>query len=94
MAELITLSVPITTPSITDYRVVQLTLDWTNPAIVIGLRGGNGESQSFQYTGATATTLMQQLNVANLSVKSLHRRIIERLVADGKLAGAISGSPD
>lgn len=94
MAEIITLASPITMPSITDYRVVQLTFDWTNPAIGIGLRGSNGESAQFQYTGAQATALMIALNKANLSVKSLHRRVIEQLIADGKLAGTVSGSPD
>jgi hypothetical protein len=38
--------------------------------------------------------MMISLNKVNLSVKSLHRRVIEQLINDGKLDGTISGSPD
>ncbi len=41
-----------------------------------------------------ATTLMRVLNKANLFTKSLHKRIMEKAVADGKLTGTISGPPD
>jgi hypothetical protein len=38
---------------------------------------------------------MIALNKVNLSTKSLHRRIIEQLQADGLLGtGTISGAPD
>lgn len=94
MPEIITLTAPVTTPNITDYRVIELNFNWDRQAIAIGLRGTNGERRDHAYYGATATTLMNQLNTANLSVQSLHRRVIARLVADGVLAGAISGAPD
>ena len=94
MAELLTLAVPVVPPSITTYRVVYLAFDWLNPSITIGLTGANGERFNHSYSGPTATTLMVALNKANLSTISLHRRVIERLVADGVLAGTISGSPD
>lgn len=94
MAELITLASPIVPPSITTYRVVYLAFDWENPSITVGLRGTNSERVNHSYSDATATTLMNQLNVANLSLTSLHKRVIQRLVSDGKIAGTISGSPD
>lgn len=106
MAETIILATAEVTPSIstTDYRVVFLSLDWDRSTIVIRLRGTNGESRSFTYGGdrlsatdeqrAEALALMVALNKANLSTKSLQRRILERLIADGKLRGSVSGTPD
>lgn len=96
MAETIILTTPEVTPQITttDYRVVYLLLEWEQAFIVIHLRGTNGERKVARYEGSEATTLMQTLNKANLSIKSLHCRILEKLIADGKLSGSISGSPD
>jgi hypothetical protein len=37
------------------------------------------------YSGAEATQLMQTLNTANLTTKSLQKRVLEKLQADGKL---------
>ena len=91
--EQIDLTAPITTPATTNYRVVRLFLDWPNGLINIDLADENGKITAFQYTNAAATSLMIFLNTANLSIKSLHRRILEKLVADGKLAGTISGTP-
>ena len=92
MAELITLTSPL--PALSTYTVVELNLNWDAASIQIGLKGTNGERTHYSYSGATATTLMVALNKANLSIKSLQRRVIEQLVTDGKLAGTISGSPD
>lgn len=96
MAEIVQLTTPEITPQITttDYRVFYLLLDWERASIVIHLRGTNGERKEARYDGAEATTLMVGLNKANLTIKSLHRRILERLIADGKLSGTVSGSPD
>ena len=80
-------------PSVTSYRVVVLYLDWQHAHIQIGLLGPLGEQASFIYDGEEATNLMIVLNTANLSVKSLHKRILEKLIADEKLAGTISGTP-
>jgi hypothetical protein len=94
--ETITLSAPEITPQITttDYRVVYLLLEWERAHVVIHLRGTNGERKECRYDGAEALSLMGTLNKANLSVKSLHRRILEKLIADGKVSGAVSGVPD
>ena len=80
-------------PSVTSYRVAVLYLDWQNAHIQIGLLGPLGEQASFTYDGEEATNLMTALNTANLSVKSLHKRILEKLIAGEKLAGTISGTP-
>lgn len=91
--EQIDLTVPITAPSTSTYRVIRLILDWPNGEIDITLADENGKTATFGYRNAEATALMLTLNTANLSVKSLHKRILEKLIADGKLAGTVSGTP-
>lgn len=94
--ESLTLATPEVIPQITNaaYRVGRLDLDWEHATIVVVVIGANGERRAFDYTGAIATTFMTSLNTANLTTQSLHRRILARLVADGKLAGTVSGTPD
>lgn len=92
MAEIITLSTPIA--AVTNFRVDELHLHYAGAFIRIVLVAPAGERTSYEYSGAVATTLMNQLNVANLSTTSLHKRVIQRLVSDGKIAGVISGTPD
>jgi hypothetical protein len=94
MPEQLDLTNPIAPPPITHYRVVLLELNWELPRIVIGLQGPNREESRHTYVDATALALMRALNKANLSTTSLQKRVIQQLVADGKLAGTISGSPD
>ncbi|KKM14920.1 hypothetical protein LCGC14_1701240 [marine sediment metagenome] len=77
------------------YRVAQLTLDWEHGRIVIRLVGDNGERKEVVFGDAdNARSMMRALNKADLSAKSLHRRIIEKLISDGHLVGSISGAPD
>jgi len=86
-----------TTPAIntTFYRVVFLLFNWRAPAeIMIHLEGTNGEIKQFRYEGAAATALMITLNKANLSTISLQKRVLQKLVADGLIAGTVSGAPD
>ena len=94
--ETLTLSTPETTPAIvtTDYKVALLMLDVEGAQIAVHLRGSNGERKEFRYNGAEATALMVALNKANLAAKSLQRRILEKLTADGLIAGAVTGVPD
>jgi hypothetical protein len=106
MAEDLVLATPEVIPQITTatYRLVGLFLDWERTTIVIRLRGANGEVKSFTYGGSDpstpntekqkALTMMTALNKSDLSVKSLQRRVLERLVLDGLLAGSVSGTPD
>ncbi len=81
-------------PGTLTWKPVLLHLDWEKATIKVGFRGDNGEYTSIGYEGSDATTLMVTLNKADLSVKSLHRRIMEKAVADGKISGTISGTPD
>ena len=88
----LTLTAPISVPT---YRVSKIIFDWTNARIVISVFDPVGDLVKCVYTGSTATTLMTQLNTINLSTSSLHKRVLERLVTDGKLpAGTVTGSPD
>lgn len=92
-AEQLDLTTPIQAPSVTSYRVIALSMVWPTGDIAITLADPLGGTQTFSYTGADGVALMQTLNTANLSVKSLHKRILEKLVADGKLTGTVSGTP-
>lgn len=77
------------------YVLKELNLDWVNKTVVVVLRGSNGENKEVVYgedDGSMA--MLRSLNKVDLSVKSLHRRIMERLLADGHLVGSISGAPD
>ncbi len=103
--EKIVLSSPVQAdPGATEFEVCRLVLDWkqassVNPdpgriEVTLVEVGTSSRELSFVYTGTVARDLMKALNKADLSVKSLHRRIIERLQADGKLGpGSIVGSP-
>lgn len=93
MAERCDLTTPVTQPTIDNYTVASLTLDWYEARISIILRDNDGKSVHFMYEGATATALMVALNKANLTSNSLQKRIFTQLISDGKLIGTVSGSP-
>ena len=84
-----------------NFRVARVLLDWEGATIAVKLReasGGvfveDGKIIEIYWEGSEATTLMIQLNKVDLSVKSLHKRIIEQAQTDGKLGtGTISGTP-
>jgi hypothetical protein len=90
MEELTTSSLPL------GYRIETLLFDWSKQWIKVWIREPTlGQLTPYRYEGETALTMMRQLNKANLSTLSLHRRILERLAADGKLpSGTITGDPD
>ena len=95
MSERLDLTVPIVSVSRTTYRIVRLVLDWEAPRIQIILRGSDGIEVYTGYSDDQAVGLMTILNTVNLSVVSLHKRVLQRLVLDGKLpAGSVSGTPE
>lgn len=102
--EKVTLTTPVAParPAISDLRVTEVYMGLRAQRITVELTPVDGSGNllwdlpglTFQYHGEEAVTFMTALNKANLSTKSLHKRIMERLQADGKLgAGAISGTP-
>ncbi len=99
MAEQIALTAPfkVDPREATLFQVEAILLNWKDKIIVIHLGDGNVQKVVvYKDTSAdpVATTLMVALNKANLSTKSLQKRILERLQTDGHLAGTISGTPD
>jgi hypothetical protein len=103
----IALTTPISGPSTPDLEVCHLELhrginyvgpvrqlDKTASYIKIQLVGQNGVGTPFFYTGTEADDLIVGLNKAALNIKDMHTRIMEKLIADGRLAGTITGSPD
>lgn len=92
--EKIELTDPVVKPALTSYQVARLSMDWASLVIDILVVSDTGESQAFTYSGTDAAAMMKALNTANLSQKSLHRRVMERLVADGHISGTISGVPE
>jgi len=95
MAEQLDLASPEkSAPGTVTWKPFLLHLNNEAATIKAAFRGDNGEYTSIEYEGSMATTLMKALNKADLSVKSLQRRIMERAVSDGKLNGTISGTPD
>lgn len=81
----------------TDFVVQDISFDWRHNIIRIriGETGEFGRSlEIIEYTGQDARDMMLSLNIANLSVKSLNKRIMEKLQADGHLgSGSITTSP-
>ena len=77
------------------FQVDSLFLDWVSQLIKVVVRDAKGRTVAFTFAGPTALALMRALNKADLSAKSLHRRVLERLVTDGRLAdGTFAGLPD
>ena len=97
MSEQIDLTIPeVAVPevSVAEYHISSLSFNWEVKKIIIDLVSDNGIRKTFGYSDTEAETLMIALNKVDLSTKSLQTRILERLVADGRLDGSISGSPD
>lgn len=103
MAETLDLTTSITYPTpppVTRYHVRRVLIEREPFARFAVLVVGDDNTQkqitySDEDGGTTIATLLAALNTANLSTKSLQRRILERLVADGYLpAGTVTGTPD
>jgi len=106
MAELVTLTTPITKPTQSTITIDRITIDVTAKAILIQWLGNNGEAASAAYPtpailnplGAlqpTGAVLLNQLNTLNMSTTSLIKRVLQRLQTDGYIAaGTIAGTPD
>ena len=80
-------------PAVNNYRISRLSLDWDSACIDILLRDNVGGTVTATYSGQEATDMMLVLNTANLTTNSLHKRTLNKLIADGKLLGTISGTP-
>lgn len=97
---------PVTT---TKYRVVAMFFDMeaivqdqpigappnTEPgSIVIRVKDNNNVPSVFTYKGKEAQDWIKWINTANLTNRSLQKRVLEKLSADGYLPGTVTGTPD
>lgn len=86
-------------PSVSEYRIAELLLNWgVGESCVLSIRlipnvAGHQDIQH-AYRGAAACTMLRQLNKADLSTISLHRRIMNQLIADKVFVGLATGTPE
>jgi hypothetical protein len=103
--EELALTDPIVVPEkVTNkYKVIVLSLVLESPTalpnqeqglVQIQLKDNLGATIGFSYIGKEATDLIKWMNTANFSVNSMHKRILQKLSADGKLVGTVVGAPD
>jgi len=84
--------IPTTPPG--EYTVYAINMNWRHGALEISLSDDMGGDFTHFITGAAATTMMNDMNKDDHSVTSLHKTVLDKLVADGIIAGTISGTPD
>lgn len=95
MPETLTFATPVTAPSKLTAKLIRLDLQAELQYVLIQARANTGEVVEWEERGAAATTLLSQLNTANLTLKSLQRRALEYLATKRpELAGTVSGTPD
>ena len=94
MPEQIILTAPETFPSITEWSVAELTIDAEFGVIVAKLKSNLGTYAVYREQDTDTMAAIRALNTANLSVKSLQRRVLERVHARGFKVGTLTGSPD
>lgn len=97
MAEQLNLATPQVRPEeITSaYKVASLTLQVEQQRVTVTIRGTHQELIVESVSGSEALTLMQQLNTANLTNRSLQKRILEWVASrHPELTGTVSGTPD
>jgi hypothetical protein len=103
MPQSLTLAIPIAPavpPATQTYTVARMLFERLPFArVLVGLVDNNGARLDVEYRddagGTVAAQMLSALNTANLTTKSLQQRVLERLIADGKLpAGAVTGIPD
>jgi|SRR6185295_5375661 len=104
MAEILTLTTPITKPTTTAFHLQRLTLDIDAKSILVQWLGDDGLAASAAYptpapadhpSQPTGATLLNSLNTGNMTTTSLVKKVYQRLQTDGYIAaGTITGTPD
>lgn len=98
--ERVTLTLPtLVDAGVSTLRVESVVFNWRYALIRVRLTEWNAvtsqwgtHSVDVTYAEADATALMLALNKANLTTRSLHQRILDKLIADGKIQpGTVSG---
>ena len=91
--------VDLTTPydpdsrSTSYFKVKHIRYDAANKRFLIVLIGANNIELPFGYSGDGAVAFHNLLNRPH-AARSRDWRALNKLIADGKLSGSISGSPD
>lgn len=103
MAEIITLTTPLTKPTQTTVKLERLIIDLPSKSVLVQWLGENGEAGSAAYptpppngsSQPSGQTLISTLNTANLTTVSLAKRVLQRIQTDGYVgAGSVTGTPE
>jgi hypothetical protein len=94
MAEILTLTTPVVGATTSTYKLVSLNLDIQAPSVQLIALSDSGRYTTRVVLGQAAIDLMHLLNTANLAVKSLQRRALEYMAAQGDFTGTVNGTPD
>lgn len=91
--EKITLTAPDQArPGTPEYEPIAILINKKYAFIEVYLEGVNGEMRTERLENALP--MIKAINTGNHSTKSMMRKLMEKLLADGKLSGAIAGTPD
>ena len=90
--EKLTLTTPVTT-TLTVWQPGVFNLDWTTNTITIDLVGSNGENLHKSYSGAVASSRLASVNAGIFTLVSFHKTAFTWLIADGVVAGTVTGTP-
>jgi hypothetical protein len=99
MPETVNLAAPITKPATTAIQLQSLNIDLIAGSVYVVWKGDNNEIFSASYptpspnAQPSGMALITALNTANLSTVSLVKRIYNRLITDGYIAGTVAGTP-
>jgi hypothetical protein len=93
----VTLTAPEATGTRTGWNVQLLHIEKQGAGwrIVVELVDNLGNVVRDEHTGASAATLLNALNTANLTTNSLLRRILLHVQSEAKIAaGSVTGTPE
>ena len=98
MAEILTLTTPVhaAVAASTIVQVVEFNIDAEFWVLNVKVKTNTGKYETYPEQDPDTETAIRALNTANLTTKSLQKRIIERMQAKdpAKWGGVISGTPD
>ena len=76
-----------------NYGPEGLTISIPGATIILYMVSADGNYRK-QIVWENALPMIRQINKANFSNKSLLNQLMQKAIADGKLIGSISGTPD
>lgn len=95
MTEQIKINKKVATDAQVPFFVDRIEIDFTSNTVIVVLQSAQiKERVSASYAGNEAKPVIAMLNKSNFAGVSMKKKILQRLVADGKLSGEVSGEPD